>query len=241
MQDPLVFLPCIMATASLFAPQLEFFGQDRPVTVAPLAPGERVEEIASNLLDHLPRRFALAGMGLGGVVAMEMLRRAPDRLSRIALINTHSLAETPQTAAALEPLIIKLRAGQVDSAVSSFLPLDDLAAGPHRAAVMAEFTQMARGFDPAAIVKQLRAHQRRRDYQPVLRRCKVPALVMCGQQDGGTPVKRHGFMADLIPYAELAVIEEAGRLPTWEAPDATNAALAAWLAQPYVLQKRADA
>lgn len=241
MQDPLVFLPGIMGTASLFASQMDRFGADRPVTIAPLAPGGRVEEIASNLLDRMPRRFALAGMGLGGVIAMEMLRRAPDRLSRIALINTHSLAETPQSAAALEPLIIKLRSGQAEDAAAVFLPLSDLAPGPHRAAVMAEFTQMAMAVDVDLTIRLLRAYQRRRDYQSVLRRCKVPALVLCGRHDGGTPVKRHGFMADLIPYAELSVIEAAGRLPTWEAPEATNAALAAWLKQPYVLQKRADA
>jgi len=83
--------------------------------------------------------------------------------------------------------------------------------------------------------------QRRRDYQSVLRRCKVPALVLCGVHDGLTPVKRHSFMADLIPYAQLQVIEQAGHLPTLEAADATTAALQEWLSQPFVLQTRADA
>lgn len=85
-------------------------------------------------------------------------------------------------------------------------------------------------------MRQSRALQRRRDQQKTLRGCKVPALVLCGVHDALCPVKRHTFMAELIPYAELRVIEGAGHLPTLEQPEATTAALRHWLAQPLVLQ-----
>ncbi|SLN52773.1 Lipase 1 precursor [Roseovarius litorisediminis] len=241
MRDPLVFLPGMMCDLRLFSQQLIDLGREVPVTIAPITQGVRIEEIASNLLDGLPRRFALAGLSLGGIVAMEILRRAPDRVTRIALMDTNPLAETPQSATEYEPFIIKLRSGCVADAVQSFLRPEYLAPGPGRAEVMGQLIQMAENIGADAIIRQTRAMQRRRDYQSTLRRCKVPALVLCGQHDGLTPVKRHSFMAELIPVAELAVIEDAGHLPTLEAPEATTEALRAWLKLPYVLQTRADA
>lgn len=239
MHNPVVFLPGMMCDLRLFAWQLLEFGRDRAVTVAPITMGERIEEIASNILDRVPPKFALAGASLGGIVAMEMLRRAPDRITRIALISANSLAETPQSAAEYEPSVIKLRSGKLEEAVNALMPPENIAAGPGRSAVMAEVLEMARDMGPDAIIKQVRALQRRRDYQSVLRRCKIPALVLCGDQDGMAPLKRQSLMAELIPYAELAVIEGAGHLPTIEQASKTNAALHGWLKQPFVLQAAA--
>ena len=241
MREPLVFLPGMMCDARLFGPQLAALSPHYTLTVAPITGGERVEEIASALLDGLPRKFALAGLSMGGIVAMEILRRAPDRITRIALMDTNALGETPQSAANYEPLIIKAKSGRIAEVVPGFMPPDCLAPGPHRGEVMALLTDMALNIGAEAIIRQVRALQRRRDQQATLRRCKVPALVLCGAQDGLTPPKRHGFIADLIPYAALKVIEGAGHLPTLEQPEATTKALSDWLKQPFVLQKRADA
>ncbi|MCZ4353523.1 alpha/beta fold hydrolase [Roseovarius aestuarii] len=236
MKEPLVLLPGMMCDARVFGPQLAAFSPDNAVTIAPITMGDRVEEIASNLLDVLPRKFALAGMALGANVAMELLRRAPDRVCRIALMDTNAFAETPQSAADLEPLIIKLRAGNLAGFVDGMLPSTHLAPGPMRAQVMELVHDMADHLGADVIIKQARAMQRRRDYQAVLRRCKMPALVLCGAHDGATPIKRHSFLADLIPYAQLSVIEGAGHLPTLEQPDRTTEALRAWMKQPLVLQ-----
>jgi len=231
MQEPLVFLPGMMCDARVFAPQLAAFSADTAVTVAPVTGGDRIEEIASRLLDVLPRRFALAGLSMGGIVAMELLRRAPDRVTRLALMDTNALAETPQSAADYEPLIIKLKAGRIEEAVQTIIRPETLAPGPGRGEVLAQLTAMARGLGAEAIVRQVRALQRRRDYQAVLRRCRQPALVMCGEHDRLTPPKRHELMAGLIPGADLRVIAAAGHLPVLEAPGAVNDALAAWLRQ----------
>lgn len=240
MHNPMVFLPGMMCDLRLFASQLLEFGRERAVTVVPITMGERIEEIASNILDRVPPKFALAGLSMGGIVAMEILRRAPDRVTRVALMSTNSLAETPQSAAEYEPLISKLRSGQMDEAINGLMPPQHLAPGTTRAEVMDELTVMAKDMGADAIVRQIRALQRRRDYQSVLRRCKVPAMVLCGDQDGLTPVKRHRLMAELMPYAELRVIEGAGHLPVLEQPAATNDALHAWLKQPFVLHTRAE-
>ena len=235
MDEPLVFLPGMMCDARVFGPQLAALSPHYTMTVAPVTGGDRIEEIASRLLDKLPRKFALVGLSMGGCVAMEILRRAPDRLTRIALMDTNALAETPQSAADYEPMIIKARSGRLAEAVPEFMPPEYLAT-THRNEVMALVMDMAENLGADIIVRQARALQRRRDQQAALRRCKVPALVLCGAEDGMTPVKRHSFMADLIPYADLKVIDGAGHLPTLEQPEATTQALLDWLKQPFVLQ-----
>lgn len=240
MGEPLVFLPGMMCDARVFGPQLAELSPHFTLTVAPITQGERIEEIASGLLDTLPRKFALAGLSMGGIVAMEILRRAPDRVTRIALISTNALAETPQSAANYEPLIIKARSGKLADVVPEFLSPEHLAPGPYRGEVMALVKDMAENLGKEAIIRQVRALQRRRDQQAVLRRCKMPALVLCGEHDTLTPVKRHSFMAELIPYAELKVLSGAGHLPTLEQPAETTKALRDWMRQPFVLQNRAD-
>jgi len=102
--------------------------------------------------------------------------------------------------------------------------------------VLALVMDMARTLGPEVYIRQARAMQRRKDQQVTLRRCKVPALIMCGAFDTICPVKRHEFMAELIPYARLHVLENSGHLPTLEQPDETTAALRSWMKQPYVLQ-----
>ncbi len=236
MAEPLVLLPGMMCDARVFGPQIDAFSLDTAVMIAPITKGERVEEIASNILDLLPPKFALVGLSMGAIVAMELLRRAPDRITRIALISTSPLPETPAIAAAREPLIVMARADRLDEAMREAMRPDYLAPGPHRIDVLALVADMAQTLGPDVFVRQSRALQRRRDQQSTLRKCKVPALVLCGDHDGLTPVKRHNFMAELIPYAELKVLEHSGHLPTLEQPEEVTQALRDWMKQPFVLR-----
>ena len=236
MAEPLVLLPGMMCDARLFGPQIAELSADTAVMCAPITQGERIEEIASSLLDLLPKRFALAGLSMGGIVAMEILRRAPDRITRIALMDTNPLAETPVIAANREPQIVKVRSGRLLEVMRDEMKPGYLAPGPQRADVLDLVMDMAETLGPEIFIRQSRALQRRRDQQAVLRKCRVPALVLCGAHDQLCPVKRHTFMAELIPYAQLTVLEHAGHLPTLEQPAETTAALRAWMRQPLVLQ-----
>ncbi len=236
MPEPLVFLPGLMADLRQFAPQIGVFSPERAVMVAPLQGGERIEEMASGLLDVLPKRSALVGAGLGGMVALEVIRRAPDRVARLALMDTTPLAATPQQVADIEPRIIRARAGKFSEVMAEEVAAADLAPGPQRAEVLALVAEMARGLGPEAYVRQSRALQRRRDQQGTLRRINAPVLVLCGAQNRRYEAKRHAFMAELIPGAKLAVIEGAGLLPTLEQPEAVVAALRDWLKMPLLLR-----
>lgn len=229
-QDPLVLLPGMMCDARIFQPQIMALSTQVPVTVAPLIGGERIEDIAIQLLQQLPSRFALAGLSMGGIVAMEILRRAPERVSRLCLISTSPLPDTPAQAATREPLIIGARTGRMDDVLRQSMLPEYLAPGPQRIEVLNLMHQMGMELGQALFVAQTRALQRRRDQQGTLRKCKVPTLILCGEYDQLTPVKRHEFLAELIPNASLQVITAAGHLPTLERPDVVNRVLAEWLA-----------
>lgn len=236
MAEPLVLLPGLMCDARLFGPQIAALSSDTAVMVGPITQGERVEEIASGLLDQLPGRFALAGLSMGGIVAMEIMRRAPDRVTRIALMDTNPLAETPQVAAAREPQIVAARTGRMLDVMREEMKPNYLAPGPHQQAVLDLVMDMADALGPEVFVRQSRALQRRRDQQSTLRKCKVPALVLCGAHDALCPVKRHEFMSELIPYATLCVLPDSGHLPTLEQPDETTQTLRDWMGLPLVLR-----
>lgn len=236
MTEPLVLLPGLMCDARVFAPQVAALSHETTLVLAPITGGERIEEIASALLDQLPPRFALAGQGMGGVVALELLRRAPDRISRIALIATQVLPELPAIAADREPQIVAAQSGRLSEVMQTRMASGFLAPGPHRNTVLAKAMNMVEDLGPEVFVRQSRALQRRRDQQPTLSKCRLPALVLCGEHDQLCPVKRHEFMAELIPFAKLTVLDDAGHLPSLEQPENTTAALRDWLRQPLVLQ-----
>lgn len=236
MNEPLVFLPGMMCDVRLFQPQLLSFGGRRPVGFVPVSGAASMGALAASVLEAAPRRFALVGHGLGGMVAMEVLRRAPERLTRIALMDTSPLPESPPVAAEREPRIIAAQTGRMAEAMQAEVAPASLAPGPRRMEVQALLTTMAKALGPEVFVTQSRALQRRPDQQKVLRTTKVPALVLCGAHDGLYPVKRHEFMAELIPVAELRIIPGAGHLPTLEQPEETTRILSEWLDAPLVLR-----
>jgi len=234
--EPLVLIPPILCDARVFGPQINAFSRECPVMIAPTSVGERMEEIASNILSWAPSRFALAGMSMGGAVALEMLRRAPDRITRIALISSSAQGETPQAASAREPMIVAARSGRFDDVIHKEMNPDWLAEGPDRLAISNLIMDMGQALGPEGYVRQARAMQRRKDQQSTLRLVKQPTLVMCGAEDTLMPPRRHEFLAELVPYTKLEIVPGAGHLPTLEQPEISNHILRTWMQQPLVLR-----
>lgn len=234
MTEPVVFIPDLMCDARVFQPQINALSACL-VTIAPPVVGERIEELASNLLHGVPQRFALVGVGLGALVALELTRRAPERVNRLALISADPQADTPSAASERDVLIARARAGRLEDVATDMMSGDVLAPGPQRMEIQALFRAMAVELGLEVFIHQQRAMQRRRDYQSVLRKVQIPSMILGGIEDRQLPPKRHQFLADLNPKAQLRLIEGAGRWPQLENPDATTAALADWMAQPLVL------
>jgi len=236
MTEPLVLLPDMMCDDRLFAPQIRALAPDRAIMIAPFGAAERVEDIAASLIDQLPQRFALLGHSMGGFVAMELMNRIPARVTRLCLIATNPLPETPAFAATREPMIIGAQAGRLEEIMREMLPPDYLAPGPARIEITNLLIDMARDLGPDIFVSQSRALQRRPDQQSTLRKCTVPTRIICGELDPMTPARRLDFMVRLIRDATLTVIDGAGHMPMLEQPESTTQAIRDWLAQPLVLR-----
>ena len=236
MAEPLVLLPGMMCDARVWTTQLTVLSYERPVTIAPVCTVDRIEEIASGLLSSLPSKFALCGHGMGGTIALELVRRAPERVIRLALIATNPLSDTPQEAADREPRMIGAKAGRFESMLQSEVLPRHVGRGPLRGHAIDALQEMALSLGPDVFVRQERALQRRRDQQATLRRITQPTLVLAGEEDQIVPLKRQEFLAELIPYAKLTTLQGVGHMAMLEDPEATTEALYAWMRQPLVLR-----
>ena len=234
--EPLVLIPGLMADARLFLPQIVQLGADRAMQVVLPSKGETVEQMSDAMLAGLPEKFALLGHGLGGDVALDLIRRVPDRVTRVILMATDPLAEPPQTAAAREARIVAARSGRLAEAMRPEIPATAIVDAPWRDEIMALVQDMALGLGEGVFLRQSRALQRRPDQQKTMRRVKLPVLVIAGEADTLVPMRRQEFTANLMPYGKLAVIEGAGHLASLEQPEAVSQAVASFLAGPMMLR-----
>jgi len=235
MTEPVLLLPGLANDARVFFHQLVTLSLSRPVTVLPLV-GALVEDMSLAVLKDAPARFALAGQGLGGTVALDVVRRAPDRVTRMILISTDPLSETPQAAAAREARMIQARAGRLREAIQGEVPPSALFDGPSRADVLEVLADMARVLGADAFITQTRAIRRRPDHQKTLRRFLVPALIIGGAANPIVPPRRQDFTAELMPKGRFFRIADAAHLPTLESPDAVSEAMDAFLDEPLMLR-----
>lgn len=233
--DPIVFLPGFMCDARLFWHQILDFSATHAVMVMPLR-GPTVEEMAQHVLAQAPTKFALVGHWLGGLVAMEIMRRAPERLSQVALLDVSPLPETPQVSGERELRIARVRAGRLDEVMLEEVPASTLEQGPLLQDVQAMMLEMASALGPEAFNIQSRALMRRPDQQRALRNTKIRAMLICGEYDRICPPRRHEFLAELMPHADFRLILGAGHLAPLEQPEKVTRALREWLAAPLLLK-----
>lgn len=221
----------MMCDARLFAPQFAALSGRFPVMNAPLGERDSMPALARDFLAMAPPRFALIGLSMGGILAMEIIRQACDRVAGLALLDTSPLAEREETRARRQPQIEAVQAGDLPRIMRDELIPSYGICGPYRLQVEDACLDMALGLGPTAFRNQSIALRERPDQQQTLRRFSGPSLVLCGRHDPLCPVERHQLMSALLADARLVVVEEAGHLPTLEQPSAVNTALEGWLAR----------
>src|SRR3989338_7196785 len=236
MNDPLVLIPGLMADARLFLPQMVQLGADRAMLVVLPTRGETVEQMSEAILPALPPKFALLGHGLGGDIALDLIRRVPDRVTRVILMATDPLPDPPASAAAREMRIVAARSGRLGQAMHEEIPPAALADTEWRAEILALVQDMALGLGEGAFLRQSRALQRRPDQQKTMRRGELPPLGIAGAAGTLGPMRRSEFTAGLMPFGKLQVIADAGHLASLEQPEAVSEALAAFLKGPVLLR-----
>ena len=228
-RTPLILLPGLLCDAALFHAQTAALADVAAPEVVVLTEDDSMAGMARRVLERAPERFALAGLSMGGYCAQEIMRQAPERVGRLALLDTSPEADTPDRTATREAWIADARAEGRDAViprhVEMYLPPERLGERDLVAAVEAS----ARNIGLDAYVRQQRAIAGRADGRGDLARIGCPTLVLCGRQDMATPLALHEAMAAAIPGARLTVIEDCAHLAPLERPDAVTSALRDWL------------
>lgn len=229
MGEPIVLIPGLGCSALLYEAQTPALWPHGPVQVANHLDGDSMDAIASAILAAAPQQFALAGLSMGGYLAFAIMRMAPARVTRLALLDTAAVADTPEVAARRLAAIAMAERGDLDGLVRDNWPR---AVHPQRvddAALRAVYRAMNAQVGLSAYARQQRAIMARPDSRPTLAAIHCPTLVLVGDRDQLTPPERAQEMHAAIPGSRLEVIADCGHLATLERPDAVNAALLDWL------------
>jgi pimeloyl-ACP methyl ester carboxylesterase len=226
---PTVLVPGLNCSARLYAEQIPHLWSFGPVLVADHRRDDDMDAIAQRILAAAPPRFALVGLSMGGYIAYAILRAAPERVARLALLDTGSRADMPEQS--------ERRKAQVEIALSGrFAEIHDLQwpqfvhANRHGDEALRRIVRtMAEETGPDAFARQQRAIMTRRDSRPDLPKIKCPTLVLVGEGDTLTPLKLSEEIVSLIPGSRLVVVPDCGHLSTIERPEAVNRALVEWM------------
>lgn len=227
---PILLVPGLNVTARVFGEQLPALWGFGPVTVANHRRGASLGEIARFILADAPPRFALGGFSLGGYIALEIMRQAPERVRRLALIDTSARPDTPEQTARRRQLLAIAEDGGFaripDLQFPNVVHADNI--GDQRLKAINRQMALDNGVD--AYRRQQAAIIGRPDSRGGLAAIACPTLVLVGDGDQVTPPDAAREMADAISDAQLVVIPKAGHMALLEQPEAVTAALTGWLA-----------
>lgn len=226
---PLVLLPGLLCSARLYGPQVEALWPLGQVTVADHRRDADMAAIAARILADAPPRFALAGLSMGGYIAFAMMRLAPDRIAKLALLDTSARPDQPEQKTGREKFIAMAQAGKLQDVVDTLTPRF-IHKNRHNDEPLKKIVRaMAADTGAEAFVRQTKAIMSRQDARPLLAEIKCPTLVLVGDGDELTPPDLAKEVAGGISGAKLVVVPDCGHLSTLEKPEAVNAALAGWL------------
>jgi pimeloyl-ACP methyl ester carboxylesterase len=224
-----IFLSGHLCTASLWYEQMHALNDEASCKVLALYGSDNVAGLAKHVLDHAPERFSLAGLSLGGYVSMEIMRQAPHRVERLALLDTIAAPDRPD--------LLERRQADMQMSTDHGMKLlcEQLATrwlAPEHAndpRMREILLDMAQEVGVAHQREQQKAIISRPDSRRSIQAIGCPTLVLCGRQDSVTPVSVHEEMAALIPGAQLQIVEHCGHLSPLEQPKAVSQALRSWL------------
>lgn len=221
----LVLLPGLLNDARLWQHQAETLSSIARVVVADITRSDTIAGLAADVLEQAPDGpFVLAGLSMGGYVALEVMRQAPERVLALALLDTSARADTPKATAGRHTLMA-LAETDFPAVTETLLPKLLHPAHVSAAAIADPVRAMAARIGKAAFVRQQRAIMARIDSRPSLHLIQCPTLILCGREDKVTPLEVHEEMQALIPGAILTVVEHCGHLSALEQPAAVSAAL----------------
>jgi pimeloyl-ACP methyl ester carboxylesterase len=225
---PVVLVPGLLCSSEIFAAQIPQLWPSGPVTVASTLGDERIEEAAASILRDAPPRFALAGISMGGYLSLEIMRQAPSRVVKLALIDTSARADTvEQTDARLQALAQARTRFMAVALLNLASLLHPLRRGD--ADILDIMRRMVRTVGLEGYERQQKIAISRPDSRPFLDVINVPTLVMVGDRDPLTPLAHSKEIASAVRGATLKVVPDCGHLSPIEQPGRVSEALAEWI------------
>jgi len=229
-KTPLVLLPGLLCDAALWAHQTQTLADVADIRVADMTLDDSMAGMAARMLETAPERFALAGLSMGGYVAFEVMRQAPERVIRLALLDTSAVPDPPERREQRLAFMKQVEAGDFQGMTRRLLPMFIHADRLDDAALFETINTSARAVGKDAFLRQQRAILDRPDSRPGLAAITQPTLVLTGRQDALMPLADQEAMAAAIPDARLVVVEDCGHLAPLEQPEAVSAVMRYWLA-----------
>tara|TARA_R110002033_G_scaffold9754_6_gene31916 strand:- start:325 stop:1017 length:693 start_codon:yes stop_codon:yes gene_type:complete len=218
MSLPIVLITGQLLTDAVWQPLLDAWS-DREVIVADNRSGETIGDMAQGLLDSAPSKFILIGHAMGGFVAFDVMRRAPERVAKLILLSTLASADGPAQTARRQGYIDLVESGKFDQVVEERIPILFPEAKRNDERLLGIARKMAADTGADTFLRQQRAIMARCDSRPQLHDIEVPTLLVWGDQDGITSRAHHEEILQEITDARLEIIAAAGHLTTVETPD----------------------
>jgi pimeloyl-ACP methyl ester carboxylesterase len=226
---PIVLIPGLGCSARLYAAQIPALWRVGPVTVADHRRDDSMAAIARRILAAAPPKFALAGLSMGGYIAFEIMRQAPQRVAKLALLDTGARAEAPEQTERRKVAIELATSGRYAEVVDIVFPIYVHRKRHNDAALKAIVQNMAEDTGAEAFLRQQHAIIHRPDSRPGLGAIKCPTLVLVGDDDQATPLELSREIAAGIAGSRLVVIPESGHLSTLEQPAKVSEVMLEWL------------
>ena len=227
---PIVLIPGMMCDHRLYTHQLTRLQEKRDVLIVHANHGESMKTIAQDIFNKIPwTRFALGGLSMGGIIAMEMVRQQPKLIAGLALMDTNPWAEKPDVKANRQPQIEMANQGEFLDVVANQMASRYGGSITEQPAQLKLVLDMAQSLGKTVFIRQSIALRDRPDQTQTLKSFTGPSIALCGEHDQLCPLDRHQAIVELMPNCQLHVIPNAGHLITLQAPSATNSHLANWL------------
>jgi pimeloyl-ACP methyl ester carboxylesterase len=225
----LIFIPGLATDADMWQEQLAAMPTAWHTSVADVLHHPRIETMAEAVLQQYPGELVLCGASMGGIVAMEAVRQAPQRIRALALLGTSARPELPHHREQRETAIRMVEAGRLAEFVRATAAMAFSPSHPSDKADLQRYKDMVLRTPPAQWVQQNRALADRPDARLHLAAVRCPTLVLCGDKDLMTPALLSEEIASLVPGAALHLLPRCGHMLTMEQPEAVNALLCGWL------------
>ncbi|RAS91815.1 hypothetical protein A3863_04880 [Priestia endophytica] len=229
-KTPLFLVPGTLCDERLWSHQIENLSDVAEVKVCDVTKDDSISRMAQSILEEAPDKFALAGLSLGGIISLEIMRLAPERVIKLALLDTNPTPPEHDQIATWEGFINMANNGQfLDITITHLLPILIHPDRRKDETLVSTIIDMAKKIGKEGYINQLKAVMTRSDQRPILSTITCPTMVLVGKEDMVCPVHMSEFLTESIPTASLEIVDHSGHLSALEQPEKVSALLKKWL------------